>query len=317
MIDQMYHRLYDTIMQRLVRRKQMQANQRFQSGRECRPNSGFSHLESLPLELLQLVLDQLDHVSLVCLKNTTSRFRALIPVEEKNLSRCQKWLIMCRFETDMQDYPELVACAFCKVKRSQKDFGVISTINRSRFRKLFQQDRYSGIEHLSMMSSKPVERYCYRHLTSCLGWPPAFQNAEQIKWVHTLEPTCLHCGSKPASCGQSEVKFYDEIEPLGHCNRLCDVCPTAYLSTISRHGPIRSFWFISGKGGFICCLRRTYRGTLAMAELQGKKWCSVLGSLTEIFGTLGYYAVKHSNTPLSNENPDSRRAHDEGWSCVR
>lgn len=93
-----------------------------------------------------MILDRLDPVSLVCLKNTNSQFRGLVPsVEQENLSRCQKWMIMCQFETDMQQYPKTVACAFCKMKRPQKDFGAVSNMNRARF---FQSVKYSDIRCL-------------------------------------------------------------------------------------------------------------------------------------------------------------------------
>lgn len=277
MADLMHHSFYELIMRRLPRRKQTEADQRLQREKRRRPSPVFSFLESLPMELMQMVLDRLDLVSQVCLRNTTSRFRSLIPpVEEKYLSRCQKWLIMCRFETDMKKYPNLVACAFCKVKRPQKDFGAKVKTDLPRFFRLFQTGKYCGIEYLNMMKSRPVERFCYRHLTSCLGWPPAFQNAKHIRWVHTLEPTCLHCGSKPASCGQSAAKFHKAPATRFCCNRPCDVCLIAYLSTYSRHGPIRSYWFTTEDGEFVCRLGRSIEGYLTMAEYQGKNGYSIL-----------------------------------------
>lgn len=255
-------------MQFLLRWKRNQANES-RRGEKRRPSGPvFGHLESLPLELLHMVLDRLDLVSLVCLRNTSSRFRALIPsVEEKGLSRCQKWLIMCRFENDMKKYPERVACAFCKVKHPQKDFGVYS---KNRLTASFQRQKYHYIDHLNMMSSKPIERYCYRHLTSCLGWPPAYQGAKATKWVHTLEPTCLHCGRKPASCGQAAIKFCDGPKTRFRCTQSCDVCPTVYLSTYSRHGPMRIYWF-SKESSFLCCFRTLDDGSLAMGEWEGTK----------------------------------------------
>ena len=157
------------------------------------------------MEMLQIVLGQLDDVSLICLRNTNSRFRAMLPpIQTRDLSRYQKWLIMCRFETDMKEYPKLVACAFCKVKHPQNDLGLIH--KNGHLAGQHKKDTYHGIELLNMMKAKPIERYCYRHLSTCLGWPPAFQKAVQVKWVHTMEPTCLHCGSKPAACGQSVLR---------------------------------------------------------------------------------------------------------------
>lgn len=255
-------------MQRLLVWRQTQASKR--TARDRGPKTVFSSLGSLPMELFQMVLDQLDNVSLVCLQNTNSRFRAVIPpIQAKNLSRCQKWLIMCHFETDMQEYPPLVACAFCKVKRPQKDFG----LNHKKGRRagLPKTNTFGNIELLNMMGSKPSNRYCYRHLTSSLGWPPAFQNANRIKWVRTMEPTCLHCGSKPASCGQSAVTFFGGPARRSYCNRPCDVCPTVYLPFFSRHGPIKVPWFMTERDRFLWMFGLTNKGYLTMAEWRSKK----------------------------------------------
>lgn len=231
-----------------------------------------------------------------------SRFRAIIPpTQAKTLSRCQKWMIMCRFETDMQEYPALVACAFCKVKRPQEDFGLIH--KHGRRAGCAKTNTYRGIELLNMMNSKPIKRYCYRHLSSCLGWPPAFQKADQIKWVRTLEPTCLHCGSKPASCGQSAVKFYGGPAKRSYCDRPCDTCPTAYLRTFSRHGPIHFPRFITDQEGFIWFFGLTLKGERKMVEWRRSY-------------VLGSYVIEHSKISLSNEDRDSHTAQVEGWSCV-
>lgn len=230
----------------------------------------FSPLESLTMELLQPILDQLDNVSLICLKNTSAGFRALVPpVEEKSLSRCQKWLIMCRFEDDMLDCPPMVACAFCKVKRPQKDFGR-KCIGRMCWTAILKKSQ-EGMEFLKMMNVQPIAQYCYRHLTSCLGWPPAHQEANHVQWVHTLEPTCLHCGSKPASCGQSALKFWNGPETRSHCSQPCEFCPTLHLSTFSRHGPIK-LRFITREEGFFWCFCGEFGGSLLwMKERHGKK----------------------------------------------
>lgn len=313
----MHSSRYTAIMRCPMVWRQNKASKIF--GRNCRPNPVFNSLESLPMELLQIVLDQLDDVSLVCLQNTNSRFRAIIPsIQPKNLSQCQKWMIMCRFETDMQEYPALVACAFCKVKRPQEDFGLIHKHGRRAGRA--KTNTYCGIELLNMMNSKPIKRYCYRHLSSCLGWPPAFQKAGQIKWVRTLEPTCLHCGSKPTSCGQSAIKFYGGPATRSCCDRPCDICPTAYLPTFSRHGRIHLPWFTTDKGGFLWCFGLTAEGDRKMVEWRRKKglhssradsWFS-----DKLFCGLDSYVIEYSKFSLSNEDRDSRPVQVEGRSCV-
>lgn len=57
------------------------------------------------------VLDHLDVVYRVCLKYTNRAYSFSIPsVNQSRLSRCEKWLIMCRFETDLLEYPDKVVC---------------------------------------------------------------------------------------------------------------------------------------------------------------------------------------------------------------
>lgn len=259
---------YTAIMQRLLAWKQTQASKRFAGNRG--PNPAFNPFESLPMELLQMVLDELDHVSLVCLRNTSSGFRAVVPpIESKDLSRCQKWLIMCRFETDMREYPALVACAFCKVKRPQKDFGPSDKRRHRHGQAKTNSDCRIGIR--DMMNAKPARRYCYRHTESSLGWPPAFRTADKIKWVRTFEPTCLHCGSKPASCGQTAAKLYDAPSArLSCCDRPCDTCPRLYLQTFLRHGPIQYPCFTTAHGRHLWCFRVTFGGKWMILERKGK-----------------------------------------------
>lgn len=68
-------------------------------------------LRSLPPELIMPVLDHLDVVSRVCLKYTSRAYSFSIPsVNQSRLSRCEKWLITCRFETDLLEYPDKVVC---------------------------------------------------------------------------------------------------------------------------------------------------------------------------------------------------------------
>ena len=103
-----------------------------------------------------MVLCHLDDISLVCLKHTNSRFRAPLALNGDKLSLCANWMIMCRFEDDMIEYPATVACAFCKVKRPVADLGY---------------DSKFGFEHLRMMNARPLERYCRRHAAYSLRWP--------------------------------------------------------------------------------------------------------------------------------------------------
>lgn len=264
MAERICHNSYEPIMQRLLRWKRIQSRKRTE--KQSKPDTALSPLESLPMELMQMILDQLDVVSLVCMKNTTTGFRALIPpIDEKNLSRCQKWLIMCRFETDMREYPPFVACAFCKVKRPRKDFGVHHS-KYTRWTGIRNKD-HCGMGFVKPMSLHPTNRYCYRHITSSFGWPPAYREAEKVKWVHTPEPTCLHCGSKPASCGQFALNFMNGPKTHSHCTQTCGVCPTRYLSTFSRHGPIKSARF-SSKENFMW----SFCGQLEGRRIWMKEW---------------------------------------------
>ncbi|MCJ1465523.1 hypothetical protein MMC07_004141 [Pseudocyphellaria aurata] len=296
-------------MERLLAWKQVQASKRF--ARNRRPNPVFSSLESLPMEVLQIVLDQLDSVSLVCLRNTSCRLRAVVPpMRADSLSRCQKWLIMCRFETDMQDYPELVACAFCKVKRPQTHFGL--RCKTTGWAKIIN---FCGMELPNMMDSEPIARYCYRHLEICLVPPPAFQNDDEIKWIRTLEPTCLHCGSKPASCGQTALRFFPGPRvPHSSCDIPCDICPTAYLATFSRHGSLQFPRLTTRTRDLIGCFDATLRGKRKTVERKCKEprlFTFMAGFLTRIVVSSGTI-IEKDDVSTSDKHSDSRTAQAEG-----
>ena len=281
MAEKIHRSSYESIMQRLLLWKQVQARKRSQ--KHGRPDTALSPLESLPMELMQIILGQLDDVSLVCLKNTATDFRALIPpIEGKNLSRCQTWLIMCRFETDMKEYPPFVACAFCKIKRPQKDFG-LQSFKHMRWSMFCNRD-HRGMGYLKPMNLQPIDRYCCRHMTTAFGWPPRYREAEKVKWVRTPEPTCLHCGSKPASCGQLGLKFLHAPKTQSHCTQACGVCPTRWMATYSRHGPINSPRLRSKTQDFVWDICREPEGRrLWMREWNGKIWFDLFRIEVTIF----------------------------------
>lgn len=184
-------------------------------------------LTALPPEIMLHILNHLDVVSLVCIRSANRAYHHFVPaVGRRNLSRCEEWLITCRFEKDMKTYPARVACALCKTKHDQSDFAFHGK---------------NGIKHVHMMASDPVERYCYRHLTFSMCYPPAFRYTKESRWVRSREWTCLHCGGKPSCCGQVGHSFLRPpvCSADAEGERCCSICPSAYLSTYIRLGPIK------------------------------------------------------------------------------
>ncbi|KAG6991148.1 hypothetical protein G7Y79_00056g090290 [Physcia stellaris] len=90
----------------------------------CAPPA--SIIQTMPAEILFLILDHLDTVSIACLKNTNRFLRSSIGMDPTKLDRCTKWLITCRFEQDLayvaDDWGEPLVCALCKFKRVREDF---------------------------------------------------------------------------------------------------------------------------------------------------------------------------------------------------
>ena len=60
-------------------------------------------LAELPFDLLIKITDQLDPVSVQCLRLTAKKFYSSFKVDEELLSRCGKWLVMARIEQDALD----------------------------------------------------------------------------------------------------------------------------------------------------------------------------------------------------------------------
>lgn len=222
-------------------------------------------LTALPPEIMLLILKHLDVVSLVCLRSINRAYHRFIPAVHKSTwSRCEGWLITCRFEKDMDNYPALVACALCKTKHDQSDFT---------------SHGKNGMKHLNMMASDPVERYCYRHLPLSMCYPSDCRDGavESSRWVRSLNWTCLHCGCKPDSCGQLTHNLHSPgvrwCRGPAESQRCCSVCPSAYLPTFFRLGPIEGIPTYRhehhlAKSRFVRSWKTGYR--LEMVESNGK-----------------------------------------------
>lgn len=91
-----------------------------------KPRLPGSRLESLPAELLYMISERLNNVSRYCLTRTCSRLRTLSNTNTSTLSRCERWLLMCRLEVDKLPADNLTqfACCFCKSKLTQNKFEV-------------------------------------------------------------------------------------------------------------------------------------------------------------------------------------------------
>lgn len=64
--------------------------------RRSSPKHDESALPRLPHELLLMVIEHLDDISVVCLKYTSSYFNYAVCHDIAKLSRCQRWLLSTR-----------------------------------------------------------------------------------------------------------------------------------------------------------------------------------------------------------------------------
>ncbi len=189
-------------------------------------------LPRLPEDLIVRISGFLDEVSLLCLKNINTRFRDIIKISEAQVSRCTRWMVLCRLEEDIRNrgdaLPDQLACMYCKKTHPQKDFGVRNG------------NVGYGIERLRMIKScRPYFRHCWRYLPKIMNYTPGIENlnrrgrpSRKDKWIELLEPICFHCGDRLdlAENGQSECRT---------CNKKCEVCGFGMLRGWERHGPQR------------------------------------------------------------------------------
>ena len=188
-------------------------------------------LERLPVDVLFEIFDHLDPVSSVCLKSTSRCFRRLINVDAAALDRCEKWLITCRFYSDIKDPGKLPShpCALCKRKRKARDwYG--SPGYPYPPRKVF--------EDLTFQSQQtrwdPVQRYCAYHKPH-LEWirpqPGLDAFADLNLWAQRQQLTCLHChyDVSPSAKGETQCK---------NCG--CRTCPHVYHPRFVKVGYVGS-----------------------------------------------------------------------------
>lgn len=186
-------------------------------------------LETFPTELLWQIVDELDDVSKMCLRSTNSYLRNTINVDHIKLSRCSKWLLSCRFETDyfalMQAYPRRMVCAYCKLKIDHERFNPEN---------LVEFLRSDGAYALRLLLNKPVERLCIFHVqqlfrateihdflspwTYCPIENYRALPSKPSRRIKSSQLTCLHC------CEDVEK---DDMRPVGCAECKCDVCPRA------------------------------------------------------------------------------------------
>lgn len=182
-------------------------------------------LGSVSAEILGMIVANLDVVSAVCLKSSSTYFHNSIKVNTSRFSRCTQWLIMCRLEKDMTVYPDLVACAFCKAKVFKGCFlpNGFYTLPR-------------GVGFSDPMKRDPAERFCALHPEIYCKYKDPWKPGVR-RWNKVRQNTCLHCGSEVAS-GDTRL--------TGCVRCQCEVCPRAVLPRYVRQGSHRSrsrhFW---------------------------------------------------------------------------
>lgn len=189
-------------------------------------------LPRLPEDLIVRISGFLDEVSLHCLKNVNTRFRDIIKISEVQVSRCTRWMVLCRLEEDIRNrgdaLPDQLACMYCKTTHPQKDFGVRNG------------NVGYGIERLDMIKScEPRLRYCWRHLPKRMNYTSGIENLDKRgrprrkdKWVELSEPVCLHCGDR--------LDLNKNRQPACRtCDEQCEICGFGELRGWERHGSQR------------------------------------------------------------------------------
>lgn len=198
-------------------------------------------LEKLPTDIILLVLDLLDDVSKVCLSNTNRYFHEHINVNRDDLSTCQEWLITCRLESDMSEYPGKLACAHCKKKRDRADFS-----SGTGWRNWFLgQKTESKAKIPRYLSCHPTLRLCWKHDGALATLPASVHEDNLIRRIlpYTKVPwgtawftfrvlRCLHC-YRPVDSVETRDTGCSECE--------CDVCPTAWDLHFWRSKPLANF----------------------------------------------------------------------------
>lgn len=84
-----------------------------------------SDLQTLPDELLLMIMEHLDETSVICLKYTNHYFYTALYIDFSKLDKCTKWLIAIRLEDDgmsVSSKTKKVTCALCKIKKKPAKF---------------------------------------------------------------------------------------------------------------------------------------------------------------------------------------------------
>lgn len=200
-------------------------------------------LDTLPVEILLMVLDRLDVVYQVCLQSTNRYFCQLIKIDRIALDRdrCRTWAITCCFEKDMKKYPAKVACAFCKTVRKKKFFRDVQERNICSMiegRQLHLRHRFGSEPVWGMMSYPPMARWCIAHNRDRFSSLAALHEksvgefrldpSPLPRWTKLQVLRCWHC----ARCIPDT-----DLSETGCLQCRCDFCPRLEDVHYFRAGP--------------------------------------------------------------------------------
>lgn len=186
-----------------------------------------SPLELLPNEILYSIMERSDAITAIFLKNTSRRFRQLEGPDSTSFSRCEKWTIMCRLETDWlgqlqrDKWPATLLCTLCKRKRPIDQF--VGPIN-------FRAIMLSSILDTRPVQRDPAQRFCTRHPFN-ISWGPRYHYRRR-QWFMSRRWICTHCG----------IDTTREHKDITGCDRCqCSLCPRPYKDVFVRTGTIAYF----------------------------------------------------------------------------
>ena len=177
-------------------------------------------LESLPAELLHIILESLDALSMLCLASTSTRLRDVIATKTFILTKCESWLFLCRLEEGSKDRQMTrLTCNYCKTTHPPEKFVA------SRIEQAWQNRK---IDNARVFQS-PLQRYCWKTpLRTSWMSPYRRYNVEPRLWVQRTEFTCLHCRSLVGT---------NDRRATGCWSCRCNTCPRTRLPTYLRYGP--------------------------------------------------------------------------------
>lgn len=185
-----------------------------------------SRFELLPTEILYMIIDHSDYLSAIFLKNTSRRFKQFVDPGPNSFSRCKKWTIMCRLETDWlrqlphDKWPATLLCTLCKCKRPVNEFA-----SRMSWRTIISS---SSILDIRPIQRDPTRIFCTRRPFT-ISWGLR-NHPRRREWVVSRRLICTHCRTDRSSEEQRGITGCDQYQ--------CSLWPRTHMEVFMRTGAL-------------------------------------------------------------------------------